>query len=73
MCKHHYQIPGPSLCDANNLITRTLSSITAPLRFGGQAPYSSLKELAVNMVPIPQLKFIQTNLEEPTETDALIM
>jgi tubulin alpha len=53
ICRNNLSIERPSYINLNHLLGRMVSSITAPLRFGG----SDLTELQTNLVPYPRIRF----------------
>ena len=59
ICFRTLKLANPNYSDLNNLITMTMSGVTASFRFPGQLN-SDLRKLSVNMVPFPRLHFFMT-------------
>lgn len=57
ICSQNLKNDSPNNTDANYLITKVMSSVSSSLRFPGELN-SSLRKLAVNLVPFPRLHFI---------------
>ncbi|OAF67118.1 hypothetical protein A3Q56_05144 [Intoshia linei] len=56
ICTETLKLKSPSYSDLNNLVSSTISGVTACFRFPGQLN-ADLRKLAVNMVPFPRLHF----------------
>ncbi len=56
ICFKTLKLKSPTYPDLNNLISYTMSGVTASLRFPGQLN-ADIRKLAVNMVPFPRLHF----------------
>merc|ERR1712060_681942 len=54
-------IDRPSYSDPNMLISKVISSMTAPLRFNGERNVD-LGEFQTNLVPFPRMHFMTTSL-----------
>ncbi|KAM3877048.1 tubulin alpha chain, testis-specific-like [Diretmus argenteus] len=60
ICRNNLDIPRPSYTNLNRLISQTVSSITASLRFDG-ALNVDLTEFQTNLVPYPRIHFPLTS------------
>ena len=60
ICFRTLKLTTPTYGDLNHLVSATMSGITTPLRFPSTNSSfgTTLKEMAVNLVPSPRLKFI---------------
>ena len=67
ICQKWLDIKRPSYDNLNRLITKTISSMTASLRFGGELNVD-LNEFQTNLVPFPRLHFMITAMA-PVVTD----
>jgi len=61
ICQKWLDIRRPSYDNINRLITKTISSMTASLRFGGELNVD-LNEFQTNLVPFPRLHFMITSM-----------
>merc|ERR1712176_458883 len=61
ICQRNLDIRRPSYDDLNRLITKTISSMTASLRFGGELNVD-LNEFQTNLVPFPRLHFMISSM-----------
>merc|ERR1712109_345680 len=61
ICQRNLDIRRPSYDDLNRLITKTISSMTASLRFDGQLNVD-LAEFQTNLVPFPRLHFMISSM-----------
>ena len=61
ICQKQLDIKRPSYENLNRLITKTISSMTASLRFGGELNVD-LNEFQTNLVPFPRLHFMITSM-----------
>ena len=59
ICQKHLDVKRPSYDNLNRLITKTISSMTASLRFDGELNVD-LNEFQTNLVPFPRLHFMIT-------------
>ena len=59
ICQKHLDVDRPSYDNLNRLITKTISSMTASLRFEGELNVD-LNEFQTNLVPFPRLHFMIT-------------
>ncbi|KAG7190591.1 hypothetical protein KM043_006681 [Ampulex compressa] len=56
ICARNLDLDSPTYTNLNRLQAQTVSSITAPIRFGGGSNLS-LEELQTNLVPYPRIHF----------------
>jgi len=61
ICQKQLEIKRPSYANLNKLISKVVSSMTAALRFDGEANVD-LGEFQTNLVPFPRLHFMTTGL-----------
>jgi len=61
ICQKHLDIKRPSYDTLNRLISKSISSMTASLRFGGELNMD-LQEYQTNLVPFPRLHFMITSM-----------
>eukprot|EP01083_Nonionella_stella_P099564 279949_1 len=61
VCQKHLDRKRPSYDNLNRLITKTISSMTASLRFEGELNVD-LNEFQTNLVPFPRLHFMITSM-----------
>jgi len=61
ICQKWLDVKRPSYENLNRLITKTISSMTASLRFGGELNVD-LTEFQTNLVPFPRLHFMITSM-----------
>ena len=61
VCQKWLDVRRPSYENLNRLITKTISSMTAALRFGGELNVD-LNEFQTNLVPFPRLHFMITSM-----------
>jgi tubulin alpha len=61
ICQKKLDVKRPSYENLNRLITKTISSMTASLRFGGELNVD-LNEFQTNLVPFPRLHFMITSM-----------
>merc|ERR1719509_754769 len=61
ICQKWLDIRRPSYTNLNRLITKTISSMTASLRFDGELNVD-LSEFQTNLVPFPRLHFMITSM-----------
>jgi len=61
VCQRWLDLRKPSYDNLNRLITKTISSMTASLRFGGELNVD-LSEFQTNLVPFPRLHFMITSM-----------
>jgi len=61
ICQKWLDVRRPSYDNLNRLITKTISSMTASLRFGGELNVD-LNEFQTNLVPFPRLHFMITSM-----------
>jgi len=61
ICQRNLDIRRPSYDNLNRLITKTISSMTASLRFDGQLNVD-LAEFQTNLVPFPRLHFMISSM-----------
>merc|ERR1712072_1005117 len=65
ICQKKLDIKKPSYDNLNRLITKTISSMTASLRFEGELNVD-LNEFQTNLVPFPRLHFMITSMAPVT-------
>merc|ERR1712152_121452 len=65
ICQKHLDIKRPSYDTLNRLISKSISSMTASLRFGGELNVD-LNEFQTNLVPFPRLHFMITSMAPVT-------
>lgn len=58
----------PSYSDLNNLVARTISSVTAPIRFTGPIT-CDLNTIQTNIVPYPRISYTVASLVDTNPTD----
>merc|ERR1711878_170131 len=68
ICQKQLDIDRPSYADLNILISKVISSMTASLRFDGEANVD-LGEFQTNLVPFPRLHFMTTALAPVISTE----
>ena len=61
ICQKNLDIERPSYENLNRLITKTISSMTASLRFSGQLSVD-IDDFQTNLVPFPRLHFMITSM-----------
>merc|ERR1712241_596590 len=61
ICQKWLDVKRPSYDNLNRLITKTISSMTASLRFDGELNMD-LGEFQTNLVPFPRLHFMITSM-----------
>jgi len=61
MCQTHLDIDHPNYGHLNRIIAKTISSVTASLRFKGELNVD-MNEFQTNLVPFPRLHFMTTSL-----------
>merc|ERR1712019_214539 len=61
ICQKQLDIDRPSYSDLNIIISKVVSSMSAALRFDGEANVD-LGEFQTNLVPFPRLHFMTTSL-----------
>merc|ERR1719161_1433526 len=61
ICQKSLDIERPSYMDLNKIIAKVVSSMSAALRFDGEANVD-LGEFQTNLVPFPRLHFMTTSL-----------
>jgi tubulin alpha len=66
--RHKLGIDDPSLTNLNHLAAKVISSVTASLRFGASMN-RDLRELQVNVVPRPSLKFLLSSYAPLVSTE----
>ena len=65
ICHKWLDLRRPSYNNLNRLVTKTISSMTASLRFGGELNVD-LNEFQTNLVPFPRLHFMITAMAPVT-------
>merc|ERR1712002_771120 len=65
ICQKSLDIDRPSYMDLNKIIAKVVSSMSAALRFDGEANVD-LGEFQTNLVPFPRLHFMTTSLAPVT-------
>jgi len=70
LCQRWLDIQRPSYDNLNRLITKTVSSMTASLRFEGELNVD-LNEFQTNLVPFPRLHFMITSMAPITTPDKI--
>jgi len=55
------KISSPTYKDLNNLVANVMSGVSSGIRFPGQIN-SSLRKIAVNLVPFPRLHFFSNSI-----------
>jgi len=68
ICQKWLDVRRPSYDNLNRLITKTISSMTASLRFDGELNVD-LNEFQTNLVPFPRLHFMITSMAPITTKD----
>ena len=68
ICQKHLDVKRPSYDNLNRLITKTISSMTASLRFEGELNVD-LNEFQTNLVPFPRLHFMITSMAPVVNAD----
>jgi len=58
ICFRTLKLTSPTMGDLNHLVSATMSGITMPLRFPDSGGPSTLRELAISLVPFPRLHFL---------------
>merc|ERR1712045_564614 len=65
ICQKNLDIKRPSYDTLNRMISKTISSMTASLRFAGELNVD-LNEFQTNLVPFPRLHFMVTSMAPVT-------